>query len=266
MNRAYTYSGNSKSRGCSPRPRGKNLAGLNISLCHITPLGGKVSPRPKLKIGLVNNSQQGAPLKRLARVRTILGSFPADVEMFQFSALPMERLAGHEFDCLMLAGSELNVSQGAADMMGDEVRLIQETRHPLLAICYGHQLVLHAFGAKVMRNEGSREYNAPEGRDIRIKVASDPEGLIGSRRPLVNVSHKDYVDPGDPIFGSTFELRAVSVDGKKRYSQYAKHRQRPIFTLQFHPECSDGASAEAKETGERVLFNFLKLATMLRPD
>lgn len=223
-----------------------------------------MSPRPKLKVGLVNNSQQGAPLKRLARIQAILGSFPADVETFPFSALPMERLLGNEFDCLLLAGSELNVSQGAAGMMGDEVRLIKETKLPLLAICYGHQLVLHAFGAKVLRNEGSGEFNSPEGKDIRITVEIDPEGLIGSKRPQVNVSHKDYVPPEDPVLTTTFELRGISKDGKRTYSQYAKHRQRPIFTLQFHPECSDGACQEARETGERILFNFLKLAPMLK--
>jgi len=223
-----------------------------------------MSPRPRLKIGLVNNSQQGAPLKRLARIQAILGAFPADVETFPFSGLPMERLAGPEFDCLLLAGSELNVSQGAACMMGDEVRLIQETKLPILAICYGHQLVLHAFGAKVLRNESSSEYNSPDGKDIRITVEMDPEGLIGSKRVQVNVSHKDYVPPEDPAFGSLFELRAVSRDGKRTYSQYTKHRQRPIYTLQFHPECSDGACQEAKEAGERVLKNFLKLATMMK--
>jgi len=218
-----------------------------------------------LKVGLINNSLQGSPLKRLARIQDILRSFPADVEVFQFSALPMERMmAGNEFDCLVLAGSELNVSQGAAEQMAHEVRLIREARSPILAICYGHQLVLHAFGAKVLRNEGSGEFNAPVGKDIRITVDIDPEGLIGSKRPQVNVSHKDYVPPEDPVFSGAFELRAVSRDGKRCYSQYAKHRQRPIYTVQFHPECYEGAGQEARETGGRVLLNFLKLSTMLK--
>ena len=220
--------------------------------------------KQRLKVALVNNSLQGAPLRRLARIQMILGSFPADVETFQFQSLPIDRLLGQDFDCLVLAGSELNVSEGAAEKMADEVRLIRETRLPTLAICYGHQLVLHAFGARVLRNERSGEYNSPDGRDIRIKIDMDPEGLIGTIRPQVNVSHKDYVPPDDPVFKDIFELRAISIDGKKQNSQYAKHRHRPIYTLQFHPECSDGAAPEAKETGGRVLFNFLKLAPMLK--
>ncbi|HMP02816.1 MAG TPA: glutamine-hydrolyzing GMP synthase [Gemmatales bacterium] len=110
---------------------------------------------------------------------------------------------------------------------------------PVLGICYGMQLVCQALGGAV-RPAASREF----GRALCQVV--QPEGLLFGlpAETVVWMSHGDQVHDAGPDFEplartATCPLAAV------------RHRTRPLFGLQFHPEVSHTPH------GSQVLRNFL---------
>ena len=218
-------------------------------------------PRNGMKVALINNYSEGFGEERIRRLKRILSSFPATFDVIQYHELPVRRRTNRDFDCLVLSGSNMNISNaGHRRKMEAEIRLTRDIEIPVLAICFGLQLTAHAFGAKVKRNENSGEWD----KDITISILNDPEKLIGLSRVTVNVKHKDYVRPDDQELLKSFEVRAISADGALEYVQYAKHREKPLFCVQFHPECFDRTDEAVKRDGERIVHNFLGLAGVER--
>lgn len=115
---------------------------------------------------------------------------------------------------------------------------------PILGVCLGHQAIGVAFGAKV----------SPCGptHGIASQVRHDGKGLFaGLPSPImVGRYHSLAVDPPSP--GSPLEVTATSDDG---VIMGLRHRFRPVFGLQFHPESvlTDG--------GSEMLRNFIAFAT-----
>lgn len=110
---------------------------------------------------------------------------------------------------------------------------------PILGICYGMQLACQALGGQV-KPARSREY----GR-AHLKIR-DRDGLLAGlpEETIVWMSHGDQVQlAGDdfvPLASTdTCPLAAV------------RHRSRPVYGLQFHPEVSHTPN------GSQVLRNFL---------
>jgi len=110
---------------------------------------------------------------------------------------------------------------------------------PILGICYGMQLACEALGGRVAHSP-SREY----GR-ARCRVTTD-NSLFADVPPEMQVwmSHGDQVTEAPAAFvplarTDTCPLAAV------------KHRDRPIYGLQFHPEVTHTPE------GNRILGNFL---------
>jgi GMP synthase (glutamine-hydrolysing) len=112
---------------------------------------------------------------------------------------------------------------------------------PILAICYGMQLACQALGGKVGGNHHTREYG-------RATLAVNDANTIFQGYPAestVWMSHGDQVTDvtGDfvPLASTdTCPLAAV------------KHKTRPIFGLQFHPEVAHTPH------GGQILANFLR--------
>lgn len=111
---------------------------------------------------------------------------------------------------------------------------------PILGICFGHQTIVELFGGKMgVLKELS---DGPQKVKILQKVAIF-EGLPDE--PEFEQNHYDC----STVIPYNFDLIATSdicpVEG-------IKHKTRPIFGIQFHPESSEGY-------GYKVLDNFLKL-------
>ncbi|MBD3210351.1 glutamine-hydrolyzing GMP synthase [Candidatus Micrarchaeota archaeon] len=119
----------------------------------------------------------------------------------------------------------------------------EELRMPLLGICYGHQMIAHAWGGIVKQGK-SAEYGMGE-------VVIDREDLIfrGVPRKLkVWVSHFDEVQKEPEEFERLAHSDICAVEAMR-------HRERPIFSVQFHPEVWH------TEHGEEILRNFLEIET-----
>jgi len=112
---------------------------------------------------------------------------------------------------------------------------------PVLGICYGMQLIAHLEGSPVTR-AGRREYGRAE------VVVQEPTGLFRGFAPgetaTVWMSHGDHVEEAPPGYTVTARSGNAPVAG-------FRHRERPIYGVQFHPEV-----AHTPRGGE-ILSNFL---------
>ncbi|MFI5228932.1 MAG: glutamine-hydrolyzing GMP synthase [Gemmatimonadales bacterium] len=112
---------------------------------------------------------------------------------------------------------------------------------PVLAVCYGMQLVAHLAGGRVV-NAGRREYG-------RAELAVDEpcglfDGFSRGERMTVWMSHGDHVDVPPDGFVVVASSQSVPVAAMR-------HVTKPIHCVQFHPEV-----AHTPRGGE-LIANFL---------
>ncbi len=112
---------------------------------------------------------------------------------------------------------------------------------PVLAVCYGMQLVAHLSGSDVL-SAGRREYGRAE------LVVEEAEGLFDGftrgESTTVWMSHGDHVDAPPAGFVVTASSRSVPVAAMR-------HATKPIHCVQFHPEVAHTSR------GSEVIANFL---------
>jgi len=112
---------------------------------------------------------------------------------------------------------------------------------PILAICYGMQLVSHISKGDVV-SAGRREYGRAE-----LKV-EDPCGLFEGFQPgeamTVWMSHGDHVDVPPEGYAVTASSGSVPIAAMR-------HTTKPIFGVQFHPEVAH------TPRGRELISNFL---------
>jgi GMP synthase (glutamine-hydrolysing) len=112
---------------------------------------------------------------------------------------------------------------------------------PILAICYGMQLIAHVTDGNVI-NAGRNEYG-------RAQLAvEEGAGLFDGFHPgeemTVWMSHGDHVDVPPTGYVVTASSRSVAVAAMR-------HQDKPIHCVQFHPEVSHTAR------GGELISNFL---------
>jgi GMP synthase (glutamine-hydrolysing) len=112
---------------------------------------------------------------------------------------------------------------------------------PVLAICYGMQLVAHLEGGAVV-GAGKREYGRAE------LVVDRAEGIFAgfapAERMTVWMSHGDHVDVAPDGYVVTASSATVPIAAMR-------HRSRPIHAVQFHPEVAH------TPRGAELIANFL---------
>jgi GMP synthase (glutamine-hydrolysing) len=112
---------------------------------------------------------------------------------------------------------------------------------PVLGICYGMQLACDILGGKVGSHASSREFGRAA---IRVGEADTIFNGV-PKETVVWMSHGDQVQS---IEGGQF-VSLASTDSCPIAA--VKHRSRPVFGIQFHPEVSHTPE------GGRILRNFL---------
>jgi len=113
---------------------------------------------------------------------------------------------------------------------------------PLLGICYGHQMVSHVFGAKVGKGK-SAEYGLGE-----ISIESEDVIFKGVPKKIrAWVSHFDEAKGLPDGFVKLARSETCDIEAMR-------HKERPIFGVQFHPEVWH------TEHGEDILRNFLEIS------
>ncbi len=109
------------------------------------------------------------------------------------------------------------------------LRAWPEAGLPVLAICFAHEALASALGGKL---EHTGRY-VVEMQDVEIRVGGDPLFDVFAptvRMPLAHSVQVAEAPPGFVVAGSTPDCPI----------QAMKHRQLPIYGVQFHPEVDAG--------------------------
>src|SRR5205807_2215088 len=154
--------------------------------------------------------------------------------------LPLDALRRMAPAGVILSGGPASVyAEGAPLPARDVLELLMTGAPPVLGICYGMNVLGQAVGGEVRR--ANRKEFGPA--DLRI-TRFDPLLALGGRSTRVWMSHGDQMAslPG------AFETLAASDN-----SPHAafRHRERPIYGLQFHPEVTHSVD------GREILRNFV---------
>ena len=151
-----------------------------------------------------------------------------------------KELEKRNVDALVLSGGSPRI-EGEYGLLGELGNYIDELNIPMLCICVSHQfLALHYKGkcgpAKVP-SYGKNEI-----------IVDNPERLFINlpSKFIVWESHNDEIKE----LPSEFELLAHS---ENCTFEAIKHKSRPIYGLQFHPE------VENTQYGKEIFENFLKI-------
>lgn len=148
------------------------------------------------------------------------------------------------FDGVVLSGSpDMMSEKGAQAKYQAEIKAITESEVPILGVCFGHQMMAHAFGADVVK----------DGRHVlkmvKTEVLSDDPIFDGLPRTLNLLESRHEVVESLP---KNFRLLA-----KSQTSEIAtmKHETRPLYGVQFHPE----RYTKGYPDGYAVVGNFIRL-------
>lgn len=147
-----------------------------------------------------------------------------------------ERLRAMNVRGIILSGGPSSVYEQGAPLCDPK---IFELDVPILAICYGMQLMCQALGGEV-RASSAREY----GR-VKLRVANPVDILAHlPADTTVWMSHGDHVSHVSGDFVSIAATAHCPIAA-------VRHRQRPLFGVQFHPEVTHTPH------GSTILRNFV---------
>jgi anthranilate synthase/aminodeoxychorismate synthase-like glutamine amidotransferase len=114
---------------------------------------------------------------------------------------------------------------------------------PTLGVCLGHQCIGHVFGGNVVVN-----YRMMHGKTSPIKH-NGKDLFEGMPNPFAATRYHSLVIRRDSLPDS-LEITAETEEGE---IMGVKHKQHPIWGVQFHPE------SILTESGRQIFRNFLKL-------
>jgi carbamoyl-phosphate synthase small subunit len=105
------------------------------------------------------------------------------------------------------------------------IRKLAERDYPIFGICLGHQLLAHAFGGRTFKLKfGHRGSNHPV------------VDLIKNRVCITTQNHGFAVD--EKALPKDFEITHYNLNDKT--IEGTRHKTKPIFSVQYHPEAAPG--------------------------
>jgi len=119
--------------------------------------------------------------------------------------------------------------------------LVQNAKVPILGVCLGHQVIVHAFGGAIVRAR-----QVMHGKSSTILHGGDPLFADLPRRFEAMRYHSLVAE--EASLPSCLVITARTEDG---VIMGVRHRERPIHGVQFHPE------SIGTPLGKRLLRTFL---------
>ena len=155
------------------------------------------------------------------------------------NTISLNDLEKEEINGLVLSGGAPRI--GLDGDLGNCKEYLEKADFPVLGICAGHQFMARFFGGTVKPSIN------PEFGKVELRIVKK-ESLFDNvpEKSIVWESHNDEVS----IIPKDFILLAESENCK---IQAMKHKSKPFYGLQFHPE------VEHTEHGEQIFKNFVKL-------
>ena len=170
-----------------------------------------------------------------------LGELDGDCRVFRNDAISVEEVLALRPD-----GIVLSPGPGYPESAGICLDLVEKAAGtvPLLGVCLGHQAIGQAFGGRIVR--------APKLMHGKLSaIRHEGDGLFnGLPQEFEATRYHSLIVERDSL-PDTLEVNAET---DRDVIMGLRHREWPIFGVQFHPE------SIASEHGHALLANFLRIA------
>ena len=155
------------------------------------------------------------------------------------NTITLNDLLRENIDGLVLSGGAPRI--GLEGDLGNCGEYLEKADFPILGICAGHHFMGRFFGGIVKPSK------TPEFGKVELKILKQNKLFDGvPEKSIVWESHNDEVAKLPRVFEILAESNSCQI-------QAMKHRNKPIYGLQFHPE------VEHTEFGEKIFNNFVKI-------
>src|SRR6478672_4364550 len=172
-----------------------------------------------------------------------LGELGADVVVRRNDALGVEEVGAMHPSAIVLSPGPCTPKE--AGITVDVIRRWGSSI-PTLGVCLGHQAIGEAYGGVVVRAD-----RVMHGKTSRIE--HDGSGIFaGLPSPMEVMRYHSLIVDRDTL-PDCFSVVAVSKDDPSEVHA-VKHREHPVYGVQFHPE------SVMTPHGKALLKNFLELA------
>jgi anthranilate synthase component 2 len=172
-----------------------------------------------------------------------LGELGADVVVQRNDAIGVEEIGALHPSAIVLSPGpctpkEAGVSVDAIRRWGASI--------PILGVCLGHQAIGEAYGGEVVRAE-----RVMHGKTSQIR--HDGTGIFAGLPSPMQVMRYHSLIVERETMPQALEILAVAEDDPTEVHA-VKHRDHPVYGVQFHPE------SVMTPQGKALLRNFLELA------
>ncbi len=158
------------------------------------------------------------------------------------NTISFDELVKEDINGLVLSGGAPRI--GLDGTLGNTDEILKKANFPILGICAGHQYIARFFGGE------AKPAKKPEFGKIQLIILKEDTIFEGvPKKSIVWESHNDEVTK----LPSSFICLAKSESCK---IQAMKHKNKPFYGFQFHPE------VEHTEYGELIFENFVKLCKL----
>ena len=174
----------------------------------------------------------------------LIGGLGAEVVVRRNDEVSLDDIAG-------LAPERIVISPGPCTPAEAGVSVATVRRFggvvPILGVCLGHQSIGEAYGGKVVRARRLMHGKVSP-------VAHRGEGLFRDLPAPVSMTRYHSLTLEPSSLPDALEVMAwTAEEGWEDEVQAVRHREHPVWGVQFHPE------SVASEHGERLMRNFLEL-------
>lgn len=203
-------------------------------------------------IYLVDNTIDGegvSPREILDALERVRPDVP--VVMEHYKDVTLERVRELAPSHIILSGQSHPWSIYTEESLAGVFNVIHKAEQPTLGICGGHQQIALSFGATLGIMNRERPGEGYEGA-VKVRgfydVETNGEGIFDEMPRTLTVWESHYEEVKE--LPTDFELLASSETCR---IEAMRHKTRPLFSVQFHPELFD----EEHPQGKRILENFL---------
>ena len=169
-----------------------------------------------------------------------LGEMKVDLQVHRNDQISLSQIDELRPDRILISPGPCSPKESG---LSNEIIRTFGSKVPLLGVCLGHQCIGHTFGANVVVN-----YRMMHGKTSPIKhngrdLFRDMPNPFAATRYHSLVINRDTLPESLEITAETEEGEIMGI----------RHRELPIWGVQFHPE------SILTESGRKILENFLTL-------
>ena len=169
-----------------------------------------------------------------------LGEMQVEMKIYRNDQITLEAIADLHPERILISPGPCSPKESG---LSNEIIRRFSSRIPTLGVCLGHQCIGHTFGGNVIVN-----YRMMHGKTSLIKH-NGKDLFEGMPNPFSATRYHSLVIERSSL-PDCLEVTAETEEGE---IMGVKHKEYPIWGVQFHPE------SILSENGRQILANFIKL-------